>query len=138
MYYFCLMVGLATGRRSDPGSAGRSAPEFISYFIDDYKPARRLITGLLIIAELNRHGINVSEKTEIQKLIKRIVDPHQSQTGLTEEGEKLLNGYASGGYEYLAERRDAKPYSAEEFLRDYHVLISEELEKNPFWEKIDT
>ena len=133
MYYFCLMAGLATGRRNEPGSAGRSAPEFISYFIDDYKAAQRLITGLLIVSELKRHGIDVSEKTEIQKLIKRIVDPHQSQTGLTDEGESLLNAYASGGYEYLAENRDAKPYSAEEFLRDYAAMISNQLETTPFW-----
>jgi len=36
-----------------------------------------------------------------------------------------MNAYASGGYEFLAEQRDTKPASAQEFLRDYVVLIDE-------------
>lgn len=134
MYYFCLMAGLATGRRSNPTAGGRNAPEFVSYIIDDYKPARNLILGLLILAETKRFKIDITEKKSVQKLIKSMIDPHQSQTGLTDEGESLLNAYASGGYEYLSENREAKPYSAEEFFRDYAALISSELEKAPFWE----
>lgn len=43
---------------------------------------------------------------------------------------KRLNAYASGGYEWLAEQRDMKPYSAEEFLLSYASLLEQVLPKN--------
>ena len=36
---------------------------------------------------------------------------------------RCMNAYASGGYEFLAEQRDTKPSSVEEFLRDYIRLV---------------
>ena len=41
---------------------------------------------------------------------------------------RRLNAYASGGYEYLAEQRDMKPYTAEEFIQSYTALIGEAVE----------
>jgi len=38
-----------------------------------------------------------------------------------------MNAYSSGGYDYLAEKRETKPYSGEEFLRDYAQLVEEAL-----------
>jgi hypothetical protein len=39
-----------------------------------------------------------------------------------------MNAYANGGYEYLYEKRPDKPYSGEEFLEDYIIVIAEALE----------
>jgi len=131
LYYFCLVLGLVTGRQSDPVADKRAAPEFIGYFIDDYKASQRMIMGLLIIAELKRRGIDSGEKATVRKVIQSIVTP-QSQTNLTDEGMRLMNGYASGGYDYLTENRDSKPFTVDQFLRDYVGLVRGSLEEQGF------
>ncbi len=125
LYYFCLMAGFASGRSSEVGLVGTGSKEFIDYFIDDYKAASRLLIGLLVVAEMNYKGIDVTEKSSVRALFKQLVDASNGNNHLTEEGMKRMNCYASGGFEYLAERRDTKPYSSEEFLRDYVALIAE-------------
>lgn len=123
LFYFCLIAGFASGRTVDP-SAGGATREFVKNFIDDYRPAQRLIIGLLIVAELRKGKIDLAEKQTVRNTIRRLVDP-QSVNGLTDEGMKRLNAYASGGYEYLAEKRSEKPYAAEDFLRDFVGLVGE-------------
>jgi hypothetical protein len=125
LYYFCLMAGFASGRSSETQISGSGSKEFIDYFIDDYKPASRLLIGLLVIAEMKYKGIDVTEKASVRALFKTLVDANNGNNSLTDDGMKRMNAYASGGFEYLAERRDTKPYSAEEFLRDYVSLIGE-------------
>jgi hypothetical protein len=132
LFYFCLMAGLMAGRRSDPTHGGRSAPEFVNAFIEDYRGSQRLIIGLLIIAELKRLGINLHEKVSVRKTIRDLVEPH-SLTSLTDEGMRLLNSYASGGYDYISEQRSSKPYTVEEFLRDFVRLIGEATAVNAHW-----
>jgi hypothetical protein len=130
LFYFCLMTGLMSGRRSDPTHGGRSAPEFVQVFIEDYRAAQRLIIGLLIVAELQRLGINLHEKASVRETIRTLVDP-QSPTNLTDEGMRLLNAYASGGYDYISEIRESKPYTVEEFLRDFVGIIGKAASENP-------
>jgi hypothetical protein len=135
LFYFCLMAGLTSGRQSNPTHGGRSAPEFLppsGTFIEDYRPAQRLIIGLLIVAELQRLGINLEEKASVRKTIQTLVDP-QSPTNLTVEGLRMLNAYASGGYDYISEMRSSKPYTVEEFLRDFVGLVEKAGTNNPNW-----
>ncbi len=119
-YYLCLMAGFASGRSTEGGASS----EMVEAFVEEYKPASRFLIGLLVIAELKKGGIDVSERTAVRALFKRLVDP-QSPNSLTDEGMRRMNAYASGGYDYLSERRETKPYSGEEFLRDYVQLIGE-------------
>jgi hypothetical protein len=127
LYYVCLMAGFASGRSSESQLTGAGSRDFIDYFIDDYKPASRLLIGLLVIAEMKYKGIDVSEKAAVRALFKTLVDANNGNNTLTDEGMKRMNAYASGGFEYLAEQRDTKPYSVEEFLRDYVALVGEAL-----------
>lgn len=124
LFYFCLMAGLASGRSTDPAESGVSAKEIVDDFIQDYKPAKRLLIGLLVIAEVRKGGMSLGERASVRDIFKRLVT-YDTKTGLTEEGMRCMNAYASGGYEFLAESRDTKPASPEEFLRDYVKLISQ-------------
>ena len=126
IYYFCLMAGLLSGRRSDP----TSAIEFVDYFVEDYRPVQRLIIGLLITAELKRLGIEVTEKLRVRDLIKKMVTPN-TPTNLTDEGQRLLNSYASGGFDFITEQRETKPYAVQEFLLDYSALIEKAAQATP-------
>lgn len=75
LYYFCLMMGLATGRRSAPAKCGFGYTDFTDNFVSDYKPYQRLIVGLLIRAELSRRGVSVTEKDEVRKFFVDLVNP---------------------------------------------------------------
>ena len=134
LYYFCLMVGLATGRRSEPTKRCSEVTDFTDNFVSDYKPYQRLIIGLLIRAELSRSGISVTEKDEVRKLFVDLVNP-QNPTNLTDAGMDRLNEYSSGGYDYLAEKLDSRPYHVEEFLRTYAKLLRGAIEQNPTWQE---
>ncbi len=122
LYYFCLMAGLASGRNSDPVAQGHPMREMVDYFIEDYKPAQRLLIGLLVVAELRKGGIDLKEKASVREVFKRLVST-DAPSSLTEEGMRCMNAYASGGYEFMAESRETKPNSPDEFLRDYVQLI---------------
>lgn len=124
VYYFCLMIGLTRGRSRDPIAHSLPTKDMVDYFIEDYKPAQGLLTGLLVVAELRKRGINMDEKSSVRGVFKDLVST-QTPSGLTADGMRLMNAYASGGYEFLAENRSAKPNSPEEFLRDYVGLMDE-------------
>lgn len=119
-YYLCLMAGFASGRASEGGAS----TEMTDRFPEEYKPAASFLIGLLVVAELKKNHVDVSEKTAVRALFKRLVDP-QSPNQLTDFGGKRMNAYASGGYDYLAEQRDYKPHSGEAFLREYAQLLNE-------------
>lgn len=125
LYYFCLMAGFASGRSDETHLTGASSKEFIDYFIDDYKPASRLLIGLLVIAEMKYKGINVAEKSAVRALFKELVDANNGNNSLTEGGMRRMNAYASGGFDYLAEQRDSKPIFIDAFLRDFVSIIDE-------------
>lgn len=117
-YYLCLMSGFASGRSNETGTTS----EMVENFVEDYKEASRFLIGLLVMAELKKAGIEIFERDSVRDMFKRLVDPH-SPNQLTDEGMRRMNAYASGGYDYLSEQRETKPYSGEEFLRDYAQLI---------------
>ena len=117
-YYLCLMAGFASGRSNEAGTT----TEMVENFVEDYKEASRFLIGLLVMAELKKSGIEIFERDSVRSMFKRLVDPH-SPNQLTDEGMRRMNAYASGGYDYLSEQRETKPYSGEEFLRDYAQII---------------
>lgn len=123
LFYFCLMLGIAAGRKSSPNARSKTT-EFQKNFVKSYIPVQKLIIGLLINAELKRLGIDSTEKDQVYNLLTNLVDP-ENQTKLTEAGINKLNEYASGGYDVLSEELSSKPYSVEEFLRTYTKLLRE-------------
>ena len=124
-FYLCLILGLAAGRKADA-----VGPEFVGYYVDDYKASHRLISGILIVAELKRLGINMTEKAAVRKVIADLFDPN-SPTGLGDEGMRSLNHYASGGFAYLSENRE-KPHHADEFLADYVRILDGAVKQSGF------
>lgn len=121
LYYFCLMMGFATGRTSVP-SQRSVVTEFQKNYVKAYIPAQKLITGLLIKSELKKYGVEATEKDQVYNILSEIIDPDTS-TKLTETGLNKLNEYASGGYDVMSEEFPTKFYSVEEFLRAYTFLL---------------
>jgi hypothetical protein len=121
-YYLCLMAGLAAGRSNESGTT----TEMVENFVEDYKEASRFLIGLLVMAELKKAGIEIFERDAVRDMFRRLVDPH-SPNQLTDEGMRRMNAYASGGYDYLSEQRETRPFSGEEFIRDYVQLVAQAL-----------
>jgi hypothetical protein len=119
IYYYCALVGLMARRRNDP--AGETSKDVVDYFITDYKPYKNMIIGLIIISELKKARIDLNEKSAVREVISRIVAP--GDTGLTDNGIKLLNQYASGGFDYLIEAGVPRPETREEFMLTYVNII---------------
>lgn len=129
LYYFCLMMGLAEGK-SEPAT---NAVEFVTYFVGDYKQAQRLILGLLVLAEIARLGLEVSDRTEVQSLINKYLDP-SSPAQLKEEGFARLNDYANAGFTAIAEALSgSRPYQVETFVQWYAKELGKRIEANPTW-----
>ncbi|MGD1804197.1 hypothetical protein ACP6PL_01975 [Dapis sp. BLCC M126] len=126
LYYFCLMMGLATKSKNNP-SERCQCRDFIDYFVSDYKNQRNLIIGLLFRAELENMGISLDEKDATKKQLLKLIDP-SSQTNLTDEGIDKMNAYASGGFDYLREKFGSKPYHLEDFLQSYVKILREAID----------
>lgn len=128
LYYFCVMAGLSSGRAEELIAPSH---EMVDYFINDYKPAESFVVGMLVVAELKRGRIDLSEEGAVRSVFRNLVDG-QGSNPLTAEGMNRLNAYANGGYEYLAEKIEHRPQSAEEFLRFYAEVIAETIPAGPF------
>lgn len=121
-YYFCLMAGLAAGRKAEVATA--ETTELVDYFPGDYKSQGRLIVALLLSRELRALGIELAERSLLHAEIQRLIDP-LSPSHLSELGMKVANRYAYGGYEVLAEWFEDPPQHIETFLVLFSRRIAE-------------
>lgn len=126
LYYFCLMMGLATKSKNNP-SERCQCRDFIDYFVSDYKNQRNLIIGLLIRAELENLGISLDEKDATKDQLSELIEPN-SQTKLKDKGIDKMNAYASGGFDYLREKFGSKPNHLENFLQRYVKILREAID----------
>lgn len=124
------MAGLSSGSREEITGQAR---ELVDYFVADYKPVASFILAMLVVAELKRGRIALTEEAEVREMIRSLVDG-KGDNGLTTEGMNRLNAYANGGYEFLAKHSEQKPQPTEEFLRVYADLIDEAVPAGPFAE----
>lgn len=120
LYYLCLVAGLAARRKEDP----EDATDVIDYYPGEFKPRGRLLVALLINAELKNLGIDLQERDAVHRAIAKLVQP-TSPSYLTDEGVRLLNKYAHGGFGALREHFADRPRAIETFLRKYSVCLAE-------------
>lgn len=121
-WYICMLAGV---RDRKLGSKDELETEhFIDTYPEDFKPAADFIAGLLIDAELERKGINLAEKTSVEREMILLLNP-QRPTGLSETGVELLNRYAVAGFAKLDEAM-LPPANVEDLLVRYAALWTEE------------
>lgn len=127
-YYLCLMMGFAAGRAEEPANA----PEFVDYFVSDYRGAQNTIIGMLVAAEARLQGVDLSDRVAIRSLLLNYVSP--ATVGLTSAGFERLNCYANGGFnEIVARYPDTRPWSSADFLQWYLPVIQGAVKENPWW-----
>jgi hypothetical protein len=120
-YYQCFLLGVSTRRSSSPQEAG-PAHAFVDAFVRPYDGRQRLIIGLMIDAELSRLGVELTDRASVSQIVSEIAGP----SGLTQSGAQRMDGYSSGGYDYLTERyQEDVPRSWEEFLPRYLRILAD-------------
>lgn len=120
-WYVCMLAGV---RARTLGSKDELEGEyFLDTYPEDFKPAADFIAGLLIDAELDRKGIDVSDKASVEKEMILLLDP-QRTTGLSDTGVELLNRYAVEGFGKIDEAM-LPPATAEEFMVRYAAMWAE-------------
>lgn len=113
-YYLCFMVGaLEETLGNEP-----EGDEFISEFISEYHDQRYEILGMLVSAEINRTSIPWDDEDKIREIMLDLLNPANTNL-LTQDGERLMNKYAQGGYEVMAEEIP-EPRQLDDFLQEYH------------------
>ncbi|MGD2183296.1 hypothetical protein [Lusitaniella coriacea] len=123
LYYFCLVAGFASGQRNIDIS-NDEIDDFIEYFPGEFRSRGKLLVGTLIDTELRHLAINVEDRDEVYREVKKIVDPN-SPSYLSSEGMKRMNAYAHGGFDVLCEHFSDRPRSIETFIRKYCKCISD-------------
>ena len=131
LYYLCALLGLASGQTSAP----EDATDVIDRFIADYTETQHLLLGLFVLSELASRGIDPSERSDMQRIMDQLLAPNDL-TGLSSDGMSRLNGYASGGYEYLAEKYGKPPEYVETFLQRYTTILNEAVAGNVEWKQL--
>jgi hypothetical protein len=130
-YYMCLMIGFAS-LRDDALNGGN---EMIRHFPGQYAAASKLIVGLLLIAETQKLGKQLSNKRDVEFLVQQYLEPSGSGA-LNEVGFERINNYANGGFNYLAEQYD-KPYHADTFFSWYSERLNTVTSESPLWSSQD-
>ena len=120
------MTGFADGRPEIDG--GHESSDLVDYFPGQYRSRGQLLVAQLIREELRRFKIKLDNQSEVRRKIRDLILA-KSPSYLTDEGVKLMNAYASGGYEVLLEYFDDRPRTLETFIRNYHKCLNEIAEK---------
>lgn len=120
MYYFCAVVGFASGHKSP--LEGSRATDLVDTFPREFREKGRVLTGALINAELKARGIETNDRDDVHRLLGRLLS-HQTPSRLSEEGMRLVNEYCSGGFEELSASFGDKPRSLSSFLVMFPKIV---------------
>lgn len=120
-YYFCLIAGLKTGRTENVPNS--ETTEIIQQFPREYQSNRRLIIALFLHTDLDRMGIDLNEKTALNKHLSFLIQP-DSATNLSEDGMRILNQYSFGGFSELQSYFPEPPRTLDNFLVGFYKFIN--------------
>lgn len=122
IFYFCFMAGIAGGHK--PQVQQSETAQLVDYFPERYRGRREQIVAMFLARELQELAVDSTQKEIVNSAISKLIDPH-AQNFLSDEGVKLFNNYANGGYELLIGWFDDKPRQLDTFLRAYKRFIDE-------------
>ncbi|MDL1889239.1 hypothetical protein FBQ96_06600 [Nitrospirales bacterium NOB] len=126
------MMGFAS-LRDDPLSGGN---ELIRHFPGQYAASSKLIVGLLLIAETQKLGKQLSNKSDVEFLVQQYLEPAGGGS-LNDAGFERVNNYANGGLNYLLDELD-KPYHADTFFAWYCERLLVLTQESPVWASQNT
>ncbi|HAG80006.1 MAG TPA: hypothetical protein DCL61_02290 [Cyanobacteria bacterium UBA12227] len=127
LYYLCLMAGFASGRKNLDIHSD-DVDDLVENFPGEFRSRGRLLVGLLIHTEISRLGIDLDERDAVYRRVAELVEPN-SPSYMSNEGVRLMNQYAHGGFDALCEYFGDRPRSIETFIRKYFRCVND-IKKN--------
>jgi hypothetical protein len=124
LYYLCLMASFASGGQKNSDISSNEVSDLVENFPGEFKSRGKLLVGLLIHTELRHLGIDLEDRDAVYKQVRRIVEP-DSTSYMSNEGVRLMNQYAHGGFDLLCEHFADRPRAIETFIRKYARCISD-------------
>jgi hypothetical protein len=124
IFYFCLMAGLATGKKAFPPA--NEATDLAQDFPGEYRSRGRLIVALLLTKELKQLGIRLEDRATLHREIAKLIDP-LSSTHLSSSGMEEINHYSFGGFDVLSDWFDDRPRHLETFLPKFREHLKNAL-----------
>jgi len=121
VYYFCLMAGLATGRKRIELSTTETT-ELVQHFPGRYKEKGKIIVSVFLSRHLASLGVTLTDKKIAHNEISKLISP-TSPNYLSEDGMKEMNKYAAAGYDEIISWFEERPRTLESFLRIYSLKI---------------
>ena len=126
IYYFCLMAGLATGKkRSDLTTT--ETTELVQHFPGRYKERGKIIVSLFLARYLASLGVTLIDKKTAHNQISKLISP-TSPNYLSDDGMKELNKYAAAGYDEIIGWFEDRPRTLESFLRTFALKINTQVQ----------
>lgn len=122
IYYFCLMAGLAKGKKESFPATETS--DLINRFPQEYRAESKIITSLFLKKELDKMGVSLKDRKAVHETIRRYIDSSYP-SGFSDEGQREINKYANGGLEVLKEHFGDEPVTIEGFLLRFAQLIDD-------------
>lgn len=124
-YYGCLLVGTCLSGLGDESDL--ESTNFIDGYPEPFRDSKEFIAGLIVEAELRRLDTENYSDRDFEREIAKLLDVN-SPTRLSDEtGIAKANLYAAGGFEFILEKLQPKPVSAQEFLLRFHDLWEQEV-----------
>jgi hypothetical protein len=130
--YFCFMASMAAGGRKTKKDAvlTKDTEEPVDYFPGRYAGRRsRLLIALFLSKELELFSVDMTEKSNVHKVISHLVEP-DAPSRLSNEGITEFNRYVYGGLDVLYEWYGDAPRSLDAFLRGFKEKSDIALAKN--------
>ncbi len=122
IYYFCLMAGLATGKKRAELSTSDTS-ELVQHFPGRYKEKGKIIVSLFLARYLASLGVTLTDKKTAHNQISKLISP-TSPSYLSDEGMKELNKYAAAGYDEITGWFEDRPRTLESFLRTFALKMA--------------
>ncbi len=122
-YYICSIIGMYH-RRLKSDIESENLRELTRSFPQKYYNNKNYIIALLIEAEMYRKGVETRTRKELEEFMLNKVG--KGETGLSENGEELLNKYAAGGLEIIKEKIGRVEDLHTFFLRIYEEILEKE------------
>ena len=101
LYYLCLLYGITEGESDSKNLS--SAQDMHNKFTVRYSSAKYSLLTLLIMTHANKLKIDLTDKNELEIVLKRFIDP-EHESGLSTKAADKMNQYAYAGFEMLTDK----------------------------------
>jgi hypothetical protein len=122
IFYFCFLVGY---KHNYSYQLPRGSNEFNKRYTEKFRDKRGIFLGMLILLKLRKGSLDLSAYDDVRRTIVGLVEEHNFESYLSEDGFENLNEFAYGGFLKLKERHPDSPTDLFYLLMDINTIVTE-------------